>query len=120
MGRTTKVVEALSGRDLLDRLPAEVVSTPAGEVRVHGLGALDMVDIAPRARAIADEDEAGQMRMMVEIVARGLDLSTDEAGRLSLSVLSPLFAAVSRLSGLDEKAVADAVDHLKALPNDES
>ena len=112
--------EPLTGQDLLDRLPTEVVQTPVGGVLVHALGALDMIEFAPKARAIDDGDDEAQARIMVEMVARGLHMEVEDAGRLSLAVIAPLFTAISRISGLDEDAVPEAIATLKALPNDES
>lgn len=110
----------LSGRDLLEHLTSEVVETAAGPVRVHALGVSDMLDFVPRARAVEDGDDVAQARLMVEMVARGLDISVDEAGRIGLAIIKPLFEAVSRISGLDPGAIAEAVESLKEVPSDES
>ncbi len=111
---------ALSGRELVARLPYETVETSLGTVRVHGLGALDMLTIAPRARALADDDADGQLRLAIDAVAMGLDISPEQAGRLPVSVIGSLFTVVGKLSGLDAGAIEDAVAELKAHPNDES
>lgn len=111
---------ALSGRDLLSRLPTEDVPTPLGEVTVHGLGASQMVEFGPRARALPEGNEEATLLFMIEVAAAGLDLDIADAGRLPPPVIVPLFKAIVRLSGLSEEAVEEAVEGLKALPNDES
>ena len=125
--KSTRVVAAgeaprngvLTGSDLLSRLPTEDVETPIGIVRIHGLGALDLIDLQATARDIGDDD-AKNARFMLDLVARGLDAPVEEVGRQSFAVLKPLYEAVMRLSGLTPEAVEEAMADLKAAPSDEN